>query len=218
MTSYNSDPDGGEQLSIHSTQQQFSWLFPNHNPNKFQVKVPYPLTLTGDWEVCLVDIQYHTSWLSLEQPKYFILWMLPDETSLFNLINDEAADSKQYYLAGGQSKLTSQEVQWSTQTYQPFNSIDRLSTIIALPAGHYDSISDCVSALNQEILMFWSKRKWPAKLAKQQELDLSFHYNSITNQVNASHIGFKAIQIVSTEPSIISNLTSNISKPISTRQ
>ena len=54
--------------------------------------------------------------------------------------------------------------------------------------------------------MFWSKRKWPAKLPKQNELNLSFHYNSITNQVNASHIGFKAIQIVSSEPSILSNL------------
>ena len=110
--------------------------FPNNNPNKFQVKVPYPLTLTGDWEVCLVDIQYNTSWLTLKQPIYFILWMVPEEITIFNLINEEAIESKFFYLTGKQSKLESQEVQWSTQTYRPFNSNDRLPTIIALPAGH----------------------------------------------------------------------------------
>ena len=128
--------------------------FPNNNPNKFQVKVPYPLTLNGEWEVCLVDIQYHTSWLTLEQPQHFILWMFPEEMKIFDLINYEAAVSKQYYLEGTQSAVPSKDIQWSTQTYRPFNSDLRLSTIIALPAGHYDSISDCVSALNQEILMF----------------------------------------------------------------
>ena len=54
--------------------------------------------------------------------------------------------------------------------------------------------------------MFWSVRKWPAKLRKHKDLDLSFHYNSITKQLNASNIGFKTIQFVSSEPSILSNL------------
>ena len=171
--------------------------FPNNNPNKFQVKVPYPLTLTGEWEVCIVDIQYHSSWLTLEQPKYFILWMRPEDTRIFNLLNYETAASDAYYLLGKQSAGLAQEVNWSISTYRPFDSGNRLATIIALPAGHYDSILDCVSALKHEILMVCSGRKWPAKLDNHKDLDLSFHYNSITKQLNANHIGFKAIQFVS---------------------
>ena len=91
-------------------------------------------------------------------------------------------------------------------TYRPFNSENRLATIISLPAGNYASISDCVSALNHEILMFWSRPMWPAKLRKHKDLDLSFHYNSSTKQLNTSHIGFKAIQFLSSEPTILSNL------------
>ncbi len=61
--------------------------FPNNKHNKFQVKVPHPITLAGEWEVSLVDIQYHHAWLTLEQPLYFILWMLPEETKIFDLVN-----------------------------------------------------------------------------------------------------------------------------------
>ena len=66
--------------------------FPNNKPNKFQVKVPHPITLAGEWEVSLVDIQYNSSGLKLEQPQHFILWMLPEETHIFDLINYEASN------------------------------------------------------------------------------------------------------------------------------
>ena len=192
--------------------------FPNNKPNKFQVKLPHPIAIAGEWEVALVDIQYHSAWLRLEQPQHFLLWMYPEETKIFDLINYEASISDHYYLSGKQSAVPAQEVNWSRVTYRPFNSNDRLPTIIALPAGNYDTVSDCVSALNQEILLFWSLRAWPAKVPKHKDIDLSFHYNSITKQLNASHIGFKAIQFVSSEPSILSKSASIISKPINTRQ
>ena len=138
--------------------------FPNNKPNKFQVKVPHPITLAGEWEVSLVDIQYHSSWLTLEHPQHFILWMLPEETKIFNLFNYEVTVSDDYYVLGKQSPFLAKEDNWSTQSYRPFNSIHSLHTIISLPAGNYDSISDCISTLNHEILMVWSRRMWPAKL------------------------------------------------------
>jgi len=192
--------------------------FPNNKANKFQVKVPHPITLAGEWEVYLVDIQYHSAWLTLKQPQHFILWMLPEDVKIFNLINDEAGDSKDYYLSDRQSAVSAKDVQWSTQTYKPFNSIHRLSTIIALPAGDYDSISDFVSSLNQEIMMFCSRRHCPAKVQKHKDIDLSFHYNSITKQVHLTHIGFKAIQLVSVESLTLANLGFIVSIPINTRQ
>ena len=178
---------GAEQLSIHGTNNSSAAYFPNNKPNDFQVKVPHPIGLPGEWEVALVDIQYHTAWLTLEQLQHFVLWMLPEEERILNLLNYEAAASDHYYLIGKQSRVLAQEVNWSSNTYRPFNSINCLHTIISLPAGNYDSISDCISTLNHEILMGWSKRKWPAKLQKHKDIDLSFHYNSITKQLNASH-------------------------------
>ncbi len=180
--------------------------FPNNKPNNFQVKLPHPITLACEWEVALVDIQYHTAWLTLDHPQHFILWMLPEEERIFNLVNYEAGASIEYYLLGKQIGVPAQDVKWSISTYRPFNSAQHLATTIALPAGNYDSISDCISALNHEILMVWSKRMWPAKLPKHKDINLSFHYNSVTMQLNASHIGFKAIQFVSSEPSILTNL------------
>jgi hypothetical protein len=180
--------------------------FPNNKPNEFQVKVPHPITIAGEWEVSLVDIQYHSAWLTLDQPQHFLLWMYPEETRLFDLINYEADKSDDYYLQGEQSWLPAQDINWSRETYTPFTSTNRLHTTIALPAGNYNSISDCVSALNHEILMFWSRRKWPAKLAKHKDLELSFHYNSTSKQLITSHIGFNSIQFVSLESSILSGI------------
>ena len=121
-------------------------FFPTNKANKFQVKLPNPITLPGEWEGCLVDIQYHTAWLTFEKPQYFILWMLPEDWKKFNLLNYEAAYSDQYYIIGRKSAVAAQEVKWSTETYRPFNSQHRLQTIIALPVGNYGSISDCVSS------------------------------------------------------------------------
>ena len=183
-----------------------SAYFPNNKANKYQVKLPHPITLSGEWEVALVDIQYQTPWLSLEQPLYFVLWMLPEDFKIFNLVNNESAAFRDYYLYGNESAVPAHEVMWSRETYNPWNEAGKLATIIALPAGNFDSISDCVSSLNQEILLFLSYRHWPAKLPKHKELEISFHYNSENKQMYANILGFKAIQLVSTEPSILSSL------------
>ena len=180
--------------------------FPNNKHNKFQVKVPYPITLAGEWEVALIDIQYQVAWITLEQAQYFILWMLTEDPKIFNLLYAEADKADNYYLSGKDSKIGAIEINWSTRTYKPFKPIDRLSPIISLPAGNYESISDLLSSLNQEILLFWSFRKWPVKLPKHTNIDLTFHYNSSKHQVSVSHIGFKAIQLVSTDRSMLSNL------------
>jgi len=122
--------------------------FPSNKPNEFQVKLPHPIALPGEWELALVDIQYHTAWLTLEQPQHFILRMLPEETQTVHLLNYEGDASLNFYLLGIQSSFLAQESKWSISIYRPFNSVDKLATIIALPAAHYDSISDCVYALN----------------------------------------------------------------------
>ena len=144
-------------------------------------------------EVALIDIQYQAAWITLEHAQYFILWMLTEDEKIFNLLYFEADKADKYYLSGKDSKIGAIEINWSTRTYKPFKPIDRLSPIISLPAGNYESISDLVSSLNQEILLFWSFRQWPLKLPKHKNIDLTFHYNPSKHQVSLSHIGFKAI-------------------------
>ncbi len=70
-------------------------FFPNNKANRFQVKLPHPITLAGDWEVFLFDIQYNTAWLTLEQPQHFILWTLPEETRIANLLAYEGIASEE---------------------------------------------------------------------------------------------------------------------------
>ena len=84
--------------------------FPNNKHNKFQVKVPHTITLAGEWEVALIDIQYQAAWITLEQREHFILWTLPEEGRILDLLNYEGAASIYYYLLGKQSQVLPQEV------------------------------------------------------------------------------------------------------------
>ncbi len=84
--------------------------------------------------------------------------MLPEETRIFDLLNYEASISDDYYLSGTQSAAPDQEANKPRSTYRPFNSDNRLATIISLPATNYDSISDCISALNHDLdVLVWAK-------------------------------------------------------------
>ena len=183
-----------------------SRYFPGNKPNQFQINVPHPISLSGEWEVALIDIQYHATWLTLEEPQYFILWMQTEDDKIFNLLYDEAAYADSYYLSRKESSLGAIEVNWSTRTYAPFKPTGRLSPIISLPAGNYDSISDCLTSLNNDILLFWSYRNWPHKREKHKDLELSFHFNPRKRHLSVTQIGFKSFQLVSTDRTLLSNL------------
>ena len=75
--------------------------FPENQANNFQVKLPFPIILHGEWEVALVDIQFDNYWLYLENPQYFFMWVLPENGKIFYALNVEAKTSIDTYTTNG---------------------------------------------------------------------------------------------------------------------
>ena len=58
-------------------------FFPTNSPSKFTVQLPHPLSLTGEWEVALTEIQFTNSYYNVQGGDYWIKgeYMLPDVPS-----------------------------------------------------------------------------------------------------------------------------------------
>ncbi len=62
-----------------------SRCFPDNQANHFQVMLPSPITLQGECEAGLVDIQFDNYWLYLEKPQHVLMWVLPENEKIFTL-------------------------------------------------------------------------------------------------------------------------------------
>ena len=101
--------------------------FPNNQANHFQFKLPSPITLQGECEVALVDIQFDNYWLYLENPQYILMWVLPENGKIFYALNVEAKTSIDTYTTNGNDNCPEgRELKLSNDTYRPFNSIRQI--------------------------------------------------------------------------------------------
>ena len=59
-------------MYVTLTSNSSTKYFPQNNPGKFVVQLPHPLTLTGEWEVALTEIQFTNSYYNVQGGDYWI--------------------------------------------------------------------------------------------------------------------------------------------------
>ena len=141
--------DQAFQITLQSSSS--ARYFPNNQANHFQVKLPAPLNLEGDWEAALVDIQYENYWLYLEKTQYILMWVLPENGNIFYALNVEAKNSVDTYTNGKNNCTEGRELKVSRDTYRPFNSIPQIAFIFPITFGFYETISGYLNEINNAI-------------------------------------------------------------------
>ena len=79
-----------ESFQITLPSNSSARYFSNNEANHFQIKLPTPVSLQGEWEAALVDIQFDNYWLYLEKPQHILMWVLPENERIFYALNAEA--------------------------------------------------------------------------------------------------------------------------------
>ena len=60
--------------------------YPNNSASRYSTKLCRPITLDGDWEAALMELQFPGRWINLASPECFLVWLLPHENSVKNKI------------------------------------------------------------------------------------------------------------------------------------
>ena len=182
--------------------------FSNNEANHFQIKLPTPVSLQGEWEAALVDIQFDNYWLYLEKPLHVLMWVLPENEKIFYALNAEAKKSIDTNTTNGQNNCAEgQDLKLSRVTYRPFNSVRQIAFIFVIPSGIYESSSACLNEINNRIKGCLTPLLGYRSYTQHREsINLYFLYDSISKETKTVHDGFKKVQFLAREPFLLKSL------------
>ncbi len=198
--------DQSFQITLPSNSS--SRYFPDNQANHFQVRLPSPITLQGEWEAGLVDIQFDNYWLYLEKPQHVLMWVLPENEKIFYALNVEAKKSIDTYTTNGENNcIEGQDLKLSRVTYRPFNSIRQIAFIFHIPSGFYESPAGCLNEINNAIkgcltplLGYRSYRE------HRESINLNFQYDPISKAIKTVLAGFNKVQFLTRDPFLLNSL------------
>ena len=185
-----------------------SRYFPDNQANHFQVRLPSPITLQGEWEAGLVDIQFENYWLYLVRPQHVLMWVLPENEKIFYALNVEGKKSIDTYTTNGENNCTEgRDLKLSRDTYRPFNSIRQIAFIFKIPSGFYESSAECFNEINNAIKGCLTPLLGYRSYTEHREsINLNFLYDPISKEIKTVLDGFKKVQFLAREPFLLNSL------------
>ena len=198
--------DQSFQITLPS--KSSSRYFPDNHGNHFQVKLPSPITLQGEWEAGLVDIQFDNYWLYLEKPQHVLMWVLPENEKIFYALNVEAKKSIDTYTTNGENNCAEgRDLKLSRDTYRPFKSIRQIAFIFQIPSGFYESPAGCLNEINHAIKGCLKPLLGYRSYSEHREsINLNFLYDPISKEIKTVLAGFKKVQFLTQDPFLLNSL------------
>jgi len=163
---------------------------PDNKPANYTTTLPSPISLEGEWEVALIDIQYPHNWMNIPKDIYLIILIETSNkdkgfrttlsTVLFNYKSKYEGECtelrKQLW---GNKKVDDNEV---------------LLLFARLPKGYYANVGDLISTLNEEIQdSINGLPGFAAKREETKEVKLLYRYNQIERRVQGYQTGMVAL-------------------------
>ena len=167
---------------------------PDNRPGNFTTSLPTPLSLEGDWEVALIDLQYPHSWFNMETDAHilFAFHLTKPNRNLIVSLQEGSDDRKEY------TDTLKQEMDIAYKQ----KSLDSASDswiYLRIPPGFYASLEDLIKILNHRIQV---KLNGSHRTSKE-ELDFSYSYDPITRHLTLTTVGMDAkILVVCLNPTI----------------
>jgi len=159
---------------------------PDNKPANYTTTLPSPISLEGEWEVALIDIQYPHNWMNITKDIYLIILI---ETS-----NKDKGfrTTLSAVLFNYKSKYEEECIELRKQLWgnKKVDDNDILLLYARLPKGYYANVGDLITTLNEEIqdsingvAAFASNRE------QTKEVNLVYRYNQIERRVQLFQTG-----------------------------
>ena len=123
--------------------------FPNNKGHSYITQLSSPLTLENDWEVAILEMDYHHAWNTLEKDQW--LTFIVERDDLKGKFNDALVTGKEGKKTLYEYSIPIKYGETFRIEYDPElpKSYDLVN--IKIPAGHYGSQKDIASIIEKEI-------------------------------------------------------------------
>ena len=137
------NPDSEFQLTLPSNSS--TEFFPTNKASDFTTKLPTPISLEGDWELALIDIQYPHNWYNVPEDVGILLFLEPVDESIldtFKQISIASITKNMKYIASYAAEIKRNEA--ITPKKGHFLGL-------RVPKGYYDNAAEIITIINQEL-------------------------------------------------------------------
>ena len=161
---------------------------PDNKPANYTTTLPSPISLEGEWEVALIDLQYPHNWMNITKDIYLIVLI---ETSnkdkgFRTTLSSVLFNSKSKYEEECGTELRKQL--WS-------KTLDDILLLYArLPKGYYANIGELITTLNEEIQdSLTGVSAFASNREQTKEVNLLYRYNQIERSLQGFQTGIVAL-------------------------
>ena len=145
---------------------------PDNKPANYTTTPPSPISLEGEWEVALIDIQYPHNWMNISKDVYiiFLFDTTKKEKSFRDLLNGVLHDYRLKY-----EKELSEEFKLSVDYSKKIKNNELMMLCTRIPKGYYANVGELISKLNQEIQdSFSGYPEWASHRTETKEVNLLY--------------------------------------------
>ena len=199
------------QLTLPSKSSMSTYA--NNSASRYTTKLCRPITLDGDWEAALMEVQFPGTWFRLASPECFLVYLLPDDESISKKVGNSihyALDDIMY--SYNLSKTAAGNLYNTKASYTPFD-LSRMRSMFIVQAGGYESPKALFNKINQGFRNMLTYG-YTDRTKLLSEINVKYYYDKKSNRVTISHPGFKAMQIVAQNPVLLSRLGMKLIKVV----
>jgi len=164
---------------------------PDNKPANYTTTLPSPISLEGEWEVALIDIQYPHNWMNIPKDVYilFIFDTTKKETSFRDTLIGVLSDYRIKY-----EKALLEEFKLMPDKGRKLTNKELFLLVARIPKGYYANVGELITTLNQEIQDSFSGRpEWEAHRTATREVNLLYRFNTIELSVQGYQTGMVAL-------------------------
>ena len=163
---------------------------PDNKPANYSTTLPSPISLEGEWEVALIDIQYPHNWLNIAKDVY-IIFLIETSNKDKGFRTTLSAVLFNYKSKYEEECIELRKLLWGNKKV---DDNDVLLLHARLPKGYYANVGDLITTLNEEIqdsingvAAFASNRE------QTKEVNLIYRFNAIERSVQGFQTGMVAL-------------------------
>jgi len=164
---------------------------PDNKPTNYTTTLPSPISLEGEWEVALIDIQYPHNWMNITKDVYiiFIFDTTNKETSFRNLLIGLLSKYQMKY-----GKELDEVYKLMIDKANQIKKGELMVLCARIPKGYYANVGELINILNQEIQdSLTGSPEWETKRAATKEVNVLYRYNAIEQSVQGFQTGMVAM-------------------------
>ena len=160
---------------------------PDNKPANYTTTPPSPISLEGEWEVALIDIQYPHNWMNITKDVYiiFIFGTTNKETSFRDVLSGVLSDYRRKY-----EKELIEEYKLMRDKSKKIEDGELMVLCARIPKGYYANVGELITTLNQEIQdSFSGHPQWTSHRTETKEVNLLYRFSTIERRVQGFQTG-----------------------------